>query len=565
MERLLLASALVPICLIGSGSNEEIAIIMRNDEKYSNDDLKQIKAELLHSSLSLMEQQNRALVDLLQRYQEELFEKIRQMEAGCLAQGVSHIERQNEEIAQGISFTIRQNLEMSEALAALTRIRHKTSDLPAVFPELKQVVVPEQSKVGAVSPASRDSDVADLGNACNLPAVFPELKQVIGPQRLAGAVSPASRDSDIAASESNGWENQAAQMKPSGSGKQMPKSTGMSPVRKSRKRWDDRWIGVTVSGSFLYWKVFEEGLDYVMTGVQNANGVAPSGPGRTYRPDFGWDPGYRVNANYRYQNQFDLDFTWTGFHSTASDNIPLVGAGSAGDVQNPAYWSVWTAPGGLHAAVNSAEALWKLDYWTWHLMTGILLQPRRYFSLKPSFGVTGARLDQDYNVGYSSAGGSQTEQISMKNRFNGTGLRGSLAFAWDPVPRYFGFHSLIGASLFYGSFHVSEIQTNNSVFNGTIVTGTLSGQFLNVEHNPRAMKPELDLSVGLHVHCPVRDWFQFKFRADWDLLLWWDQNQMLRFLGPDTIASPQQFRGHFLPQKGDLFMQGIDLSLGIEF
>jgi hypothetical protein len=503
MNRFTLSLFILPGLLCGFAPNEEVAIILKNDEKYSLDDFQIMKKDFLQHSEKLIEGQSHKIAALLQKNKDEIFKELTSVTHGTLEEmkrEVASIADAQIAFAQNTSSLLQQNKE--EILRAIAHTPNQSADLGSPLGtassssdgEISRKTEPKESQ-----PRSQNVDASPVSATCSTPGCF--------------------------------------------------------------QKWDQTSNGVTFYGNFLYWTAYEEGLDFSLTGVENTLGVPPSSFGQTFRPDFQWGPGYRAGACYQYKQMWDLDFVWTQLNSKASHRIDVRGVGNELD---PSYWSVWTAPGGTGAGVNLSEGQWYLRYWTVELMTGIILKPHNHFSLKPQFGFVSANLDQTYAVHYTAGDGLDFVNVDIKNRYQGNGLRGALAFSWDPLA-YFGFHSQFGASLVSGQFHISETQQNDLTFSGTLTTGHLGGTYLKVNHTPDAMRTEIDFKVGAHFRCPVYNTVCFHFKADWDLLVWFNQNQMLRFTGPDTIAPPQGFRGHFFPQQGDLFLQGLDLSMGLEF
>lgn len=337
---------------------------------------------------------------------------------------------------------------------------------------------------------------------------------------------------------------------------------GNMPALQETMNEDPRY-GISFSGSFLYWIAREDGLEYVMTGAENDLGVPVASRGSTYRPDFKWGPGYRVGLAYRKNHDWDLCFTWTDFRTNARDSRdnPMV---VADDINNP-LWSIWTAPGGLGAAVNLAEANWDLNYWTAELMTGVMFHPRKNFSLKPSVGVLGAGIKQNYDITYTASSNTVRIDIDMGNKFYAGGMRGAFDICWE-VNRYLDFSSRAGFSLLFGKFLVTNTETTTQPYNPVLITGNLTGKLLDVENDFHSAKASVDFTAGFHLAYPFYcDKYVLSLDGAWNLILWFDQNQMMRFLGPDSILTPQSFRGHYLPQQGDLFIQGLDLTASFEF
>lgn len=73
---------------------------------------------------------------------------------------------------------------------------------------------------------------------------------------------------------------------------------------------------VTLSGSALYWKAYEEGLDYA---IKSSSGVSFIDEGNVKRMKFDWDWGFRLDLGYQIPHQkMDLDLIWTRYETDGS-------------------------------------------------------------------------------------------------------------------------------------------------------------------------------------------------------------------------------------------------------
>jgi len=324
-------------------------------------------------------------------------------------------------------------------------------------------------------------------------------------------------------------------------------------------------IGVTVSGSYLWWIAEEDGLEYVLTGAEDFFGLPPYKQGKTYRPDFKWDSGVRVGALYEHKDMWDIGLAWTRFATSAHRELfhELANINTSSSMS---FWAMWSASEGLVAATNTANARWNLSYWTIELMTGIPCRVREHISLRPSVGVIQAGIKQRYNILYDVTAGF-SHMIKMKNYFSGTGLRAACDAIWD-INRYFGFFTRVGFSVLAGHFHVSEEQETTRPFNFSPLVPNDTGRFLDVRNTPHTMKTEVDFNAGFHVEYPIFSGrSNLKLDCGWDFLLWFDQNQFMRFVGEGSQVHPAvtSYKGRYMVQHGDLFLQGLNVTAGWEF
>jgi len=152
----------------------------------------------------------------------------------------------------------------------------------------------------------------------------------------------------------------------------------------------------------------------------------------------------------------------------------------------------------------------------------------------------------------------------IRNNFNGGGFRGILDLDWN-ANRHFDILGRIGCGLALGKFRLLETQT------ATFDQVLLHGKFLNVQDRFWSVKPEIDFSLGLQGSFPIfRGQQEIKIALAWDFFLWLDQNQMMKFYGPNEYDSLNHgfflpYSGHFNTQHGDLSLQGLTFTAGWKF
>jgi hypothetical protein len=324
--------------------------------------------------------------------------------------------------------------------------------------------------------------------------------------------------------------------------------------------------GVTFYGSFIYWHPHEDGLEFAATGFSQwpSNNKPPSRQGQMFRPDFDYSPGFRLGASYESTHHWGFNTMWTCLHSNADRDVISQPFGSVPGNHDMDLYAVWSAIGGGYGAINSGAAHLNLKYNLVELTGSVSLFPIKNFTVRPSFGLMGVSINQTYRIQYVSNAGLNTESILIRNNFNGGGFRGILDLLWD-INRYFEIFGRIGGSLALGKFRLLETQfaTPDQVL--------LYGRFLNVGNRFWSIKPEIDFSLGMEGSIPIfNDRSELKLAVAWDFFLWLDQNQMMKFYGPDLYdfyrqGFAQPYKGHFNTQHGDLSLQGLTVTAGWEF
>lgn len=307
---------------------------------------------------------------------------------------------------------------------------------------------------------------------------------------------------------------------------------------------------VTFSGSALFWRAQEEGLDYV---IRNDSGTAFANNATVKRIDFEWDWGFRLAAGYQVSDcRMDLDLTWTRFHTKDSDSThaPFFGG----------LYPVWTIPGSSLTPATRARASWKLDLDMVDLRMKTTFAPRSFLELKPFIALSTAWVYQNFEI--NNSGGSSTQianavviddKIRMKNDFWGLGPKIGFNSMWI-LGRGFSILGDLDASFLYGWFDLHQKET-------VLLTGLSPAiTFLDIDNNSFSLiRSTLHTMIGLKWDRMFAcDRYHLSLEAGWETLYLFAQNQLLRF---QTVSSP----GINLPTRGDLTLQGLSLKAAFSF
>lgn len=280
--------------------------------------------------------------------------------------------------------------------------------------------------------------------------------------------------------------------------------------------------GWEVEADFIYWRADEDNLEYAQTVGS-----------KFHRPGNKWDPGFKLGIGYTSKGQdfWDVFFRWTWFHSKQNS--------SASGTLLP-----WWQPSLTGATATTASADWTLRYNTLDLEVGRSYFISKTIGLRPTAGLRGAMINQNYKVNYTGTPVGATD-FKADTDFWGIGVRVGADFQWHFTKSWAVTSSLAGA-LLYGSFDVKEH------VNLTSTKVDLS-----------RVAPNLEASLGLQwdmffskdrCHCTVGLGYEFSE--------WFSQNQIIR---SELFTNAGTTFTHSEHASGDLGLQGMTLKVAFDF
>jgi len=276
--------------------------------------------------------------------------------------------------------------------------------------------------------------------------------------------------------------------------------------------------GFAAEADFIYWRVDEEGLDYVLT----SNGSSST----FHRPEISWDPGFKFGAGYTWGDQdfWDLFLRWTHL------NTHQQGEKKASSALIP-VWSPTVLGQALKSSVD-----WKVRYNTLDLELGRNYFVSKTLALRPYIGMRAAAILQHYEAKYFLSA-----HMKAQNNFRGIGARAGTLLRWHFTQDW----SVIGAvagSLLYGSFDLHQ-KVDDFGF---------KDEFSKVATN-------LEASLGFeweYFFCD--DDYRVAISVAYEFSEWFSQNRMKQFNlieGVTTVGS----------QNGDLGLQGGTFQVRFDF
>lgn len=155
---------------------------------------------------------------------------------------------------------------------------------------------------------------------------------------------------------------------------------------------------LTARVDFLWWRASEEGIqlgteEFSDSFVNDPDPVRTTVFNRSHvkHPNFKYDPGFRLGLiNACACDCYDIAFNWTHYHTKAKVN------GASDEDEGITFFSDWERLVDVNALAASATYTLNLDMLDLEL--GRKFYVSNCFVLRPSVGLRGVRLDQNYRV-----------------------------------------------------------------------------------------------------------------------------------------------------------------------
>jgi hypothetical protein len=174
----------------------------------------------------------------------------------------------------------------------------------------------------------------------------------------------------------------------------------------------------SLSGSvdFLWWRANAEGLqlgteETVSTFTTSTDHTTVLNTSRTKKPNFKYDAGFRIGLiNHCACDCYDVALKWTHFHTKAHvRGFTPTALNTAADTTT--FYSDWERIVGANA--TEAEGRYTLNLDLIDLELGRKFYVSNCFVLRPSFGLRGVRIYQNYHVESSSSTGSTPDTVAL--------------------------------------------------------------------------------------------------------------------------------------------------------
>ncbi|MFY7842992.1 MAG: Lpg1974 family pore-forming outer membrane protein [Rhabdochlamydiaceae bacterium] len=309
----------------------------------------------------------------------------------------------------------------------------------------------------------------------------------------------------------------------------------------------DDGLDVSISGSFLYWKVQEDGIAYALKN-HNANQSAVAiieGKMKNIQSDY--HPGSRLGIGLNLPHDgWDLGLTWTRFfnHEHNSSYAVVGGSNLYPTLVHP---STSTPSGNL----SHAEATRRLHLNMADFSLGREFFVSKYLTLRPHAGLKSAWIRKKLDANYSYTDGNSLAQVApqFQSKFWGIGLGTGLDAFWS-LGNSLSLYTQGHIGMLRGHFDLNQKQKQ--------IAGSSVSVDTNVRNHINTTKPVSRLAAGLAWENRFNDDNAFlRLQAGWEQQSFVGQNQYMKF-----VTNPEYIH---VANQGDLSFEGWTLSIQLDF
>jgi hypothetical protein len=326
----------------------------------------------------------------------------------------------------------------------------------------------------------------------------------------------------------------------------------INPSAMPKVQNDMDW-SIFLTAEALYWRAFEDGLDYGIEAARALNVNSNRIRGNTSVKDleFGFDWGFRAGLGFVLPHDgWDLYFNYTYFFADSHAK-----SDKANDTSNALY-PRWTDPltQSFGQNVNTIDADWTLHFNQIDGTIGRKFATSRWLALKPFAGVRGIWVHEKYkleqmggNFSPNSITNYGKDTVDMKNKSWGVGPVVGLASQWN-FAKEWSFSANAGLAILYS--HVN-LRQEEVVLNANTLINHVKDSF----HRGQTVG---DVAFALRWDHPFYDdRFHFGLQLGWEAHVFFDQNQFVRF--------EDNFVPGVFDKGGNLTLQGATLAASFGF
>ncbi len=289
-----------------------------------------------------------------------------------------------------------------------------------------------------------------------------------------------------------------------------------------------------VDGELLYWTAEVANLSYAFQ-----NEPIPGGGTevtKLFSVDYDWNPGFRLQASYKFKDYWDLTANFTSFQTHGKDSIAPPSNGSIVEAFNPSAGSITQGKSKIDLSYN----LLHVDLGRKHISQQNLL-------LRFITGAVFAWIDQKWD-NFFNVSNPLTNPSSVKSHSDLFG--GGIRFCAEGDFKVWKGFSLIGnlsiATLYSG--------TKNRI---TAQYGAINSNDTDLKFNLNKINPMMGLVLGMQWSTPSEDSYVFQLSTGYELTYWWNLNQVL--------VRRQASESFDNTVSGPLSLQGLFIRTGLYF
>ena len=332
------------------------------------------------------------------------------------------------------------------------------------------------------------------------------------------------------------WNNTAPSSGEEFSGFDVAKTKKLTAVQYKSYSAEFQNPGFFTNASLLYWQANAENLSYAIKS-ESSDHLAPHS--LINNPDFEWDFGFKIGVGYRIPHdrwECQLHFTSFQTHCDAEKKAQ----------DGHVFLPVWKMPTPQEPFVaDQVKMHWRLHLGLLELDLSKPLFISKNLVLLPQISIRTGWIRQKMNIEYL---GVQEDLIRMKNKYWGMGPSVGLSAKWS-LCTDLSLFAKSSLSVLFGQFYLHQSED------------TLKGKEkqLGIHSVFCGSSPIVDAALGLSWHHYFPDRLKcITFTCAWDQLLFFSQNQLMRF-----VTEGEQ--GLFISNQGNLSISGIEFNTRLDF
>lgn len=306
---------------------------------------------------------------------------------------------------------------------------------------------------------------------------------------------------------------------------------------------------VYLTGSFLYWKAYEENIEIGMT--DNTTGYSvPILDGNIVGMNFEYKSAFKVGLGFFFGcDNWDFFVEYTRYHPSIS------GSATSPNGVDGRLFSYWIHPDTDYVSLNGS-ASWDLG------MDNVDFLLRREFwvgkslTFRPQVGLRASWIDQSYNVTYTSIYNDgyvidDSTTVKQSADFSGAGFVAGLDTSWMFCGNFRLFGNFL-TSIVYADYDISGSQY------ATVGGSEDIDQRVIFSYSPEFLRSNMELSMGLgwgdYFFC--NDWY-FDLAVGYNFNVYWNYNAFRRFVDDVNSGVTYSF--------GDMYIHGLNITAKLHF
>lgn len=306
--------------------------------------------------------------------------------------------------------------------------------------------------------------------------------------------------------------------------------------------------------SYLYMQATEDYLDYAISSNISNNTTPPSN-GCLIVPKFDWQSAIQTSASvYDPENFLGAKAVWTHYISknSISSGSPTNGTLYPTQLVTPNFTS------GSETCTNAASS-WSLTFDSISLfwLSSFFRSERIYSQIHSGIQTNWIRqkFDVQYNGLINQLGLKNSSQLNQS--INSWGLGPAMGL-YGELTVYEGFYLLARSNLAL-AFSKSDVQSKITNPDISSDLGRNNETVFSIkETGLLGLKPNTEIGLGFGWTSLVSSHeAQLSFSAEYDLFVWFNQNQFLNFIDDSQ-------RGKFI-QEGNLYLHGLNAKASVSF